>query len=91
MQQLYAGERGAQRYPSQVVDAFFKVMRTIESAKDEQDLRAMKHLRFERLKGKRRHQRSLVLHGSFRLILQLIEDEDGTYLLIEEIVDYHRG
>jgi len=91
MQRLYAEERGAQRYPSQVVDAFFKVMRTIEGAKDEQDLRAMKHLHFEKLKGKRQHQRSLVLHGPFRLVVQLIEDDDGTYLLIEEIVDYHGG
>jgi len=33
----------------------------------------------------------LVLHGPFRLVVQLVEDDLGVYVLIEEIVDYHRG
>ena len=89
LRRLYAEQKGSRRYPPEVVDAFFEVMQVIDSAKDEQDLRAMQHLHFEKLKGKRKHQRSLVLHGPFRLVVQLVEDHDGTYLLIEEIVDYH--
>ncbi|NOZ79259.1 MAG: plasmid maintenance system killer [Acidobacteria bacterium] len=91
LERLYTEEKGTRRYPPQVVDAFFKVMRIIESSEDERDLRAMKHLHLEKLKGKRQHQRSLVLHGPFRLVVQLVEDDDGTYLLIEEIVNYHGG
>jgi len=91
LERLYTEERGARRYPPRVVDAFFEVIRVIESAEDERDLRKMKHLHFEKLKGGRQHQRSLALHGAFRLVVQLRADEDGAYLLIEEIVDYHRG
>jgi proteic killer suppression protein len=93
MERLYTEERGARKYPPRVVDAFFEVIRVIESAEDERDLRKMKRLHFEKLKGGHRRQRSLVLHGAFRLVVQLREDEDedGAYLLIEEIVDYHSG
>lgn len=91
MERLYTEEKGARRYSPPVVDAFFEVIRTIESAKDERDLRKMKHLHYEKLKGGRQHQRSLALHGPFRLVVQLREGENGAYLLIEEIVDYHRG
>jgi len=91
MERLYTEEKGCRRYPPLVVDAFFQVMRVIENAEDERDLRRMKHLRFEKLEGGRKHQRSLVLHGAFRLVVQLREDDHGKYLLIEEIVDYHKG
>jgi proteic killer suppression protein len=91
MERLYTEEKGARRYPPRVVDAFFRVMRVIESAADERDLRRMKHLHFERLEGGRKHQRSLALHGGFRLVVQLREDDGGKFLLIDEIVDYHKG
>ena len=91
IERLYTEERGARKYPPRVVDAFFEVIRVIESAEDERDLRRKKHLHFEKLKGGRQHQRSLALRGPFRLVVQLREAENGTYLLIEEIVDYHEG
>ena len=91
MERLYTEGKGARRYPPRMVDSFFEVIRAIESAEDEPDLRKMKHLHFEKLKGDRKHQRSLVLHGPFRLVVQLREDEDGAYLLVEEIVDYHES
>ena len=91
LERLFTEERGAKRYPPEVVEAFFKVMRIIDGAKDERDLRAMQRLHFEKLKGKRKHQRSLVLHGAYRLIVQLVEEDTGVVLLIEEILDYHRG
>jgi proteic killer suppression protein len=91
MERMYTEEKGARRYPPRVVDAFFGVIRAIESAEDERDLRKLKHLHFEKLKDGRQHQRSLALHDPFRLVVQLREDEDGAYLLVEEIVDYHEG
>ena len=90
-ERLYTEEKGGRRYPPRVMDAFFEVMRVIEGAEDERDLRKMKQLHFEKLEGGRKHQRSLALHGLFRLVVQLREDDDGKYLLIEEIVDYHKG
>lgn len=89
IRKLYEDEVGAKKYPSEVVDAFFEVMEVIDAAQSAQDLRAFKHLHFEKLKGKRKHQRSLVLHGGFRLVVQLLSDEQGAYLLIENIEDYH--
>ena len=91
MERLFTEEKGARKYPPRVVDAFFEVMRVIESAEDERDLRELKHLHFEKLEGGRKHQRSLALHGAFRLVVQLREDNNGKLLFIEEIVDYHRG
>ena len=88
---LYTGEQGARKYPRQVVDAFFEVMCVIDAARDERDLRALKHLHFEKLTGQRKHQRSLALHGGFRLVVRLLEDAEGKYLAIDEIVDYHKG
>jgi proteic killer suppression protein len=91
LERLYTEELGAKKFPGEVVDAFFEVMVAIEHARDERDLRALKHLHFEKLKGQRKHQRSLKLHGGFRMVVQLLEDSDGPYLLLEEIVDYHKG
>jgi proteic killer suppression protein len=91
VRRLYTEEFGARKYPAEVVDAFFEVMAVIDAANSEQDLRELKHLHFEKLKGKRKHQRSLKLHGGFRLVVQLATDEQGTYLLVEDIEDYHRG
>jgi len=91
LERLYTEERGARRYPPEVVEAFFRVMAVIAGAKDEQDLRAMKQLHYEKLEGKRKHQRSLALHGGFRLVVELVEDDEGRYFSIVEIVDYHRG
>ena len=91
IQRLYTEEFGARKYPAEVVDAFFEVMAVVDAAESEQDLRALKQLHFEKLKGKRKHQRSLKLHGGFRLVVQLATDEQGTYVLVEDVEDYHRG
>lgn len=91
VRRLYTEELGARKYPTEVVEAFFEVMAVIDAAHSEQDLRAMQHLHFEKLKGKRKHQRSLKLHGGFRLVVQLVTDDQGTFVLVEDIENYHRG
>ncbi len=85
---LYTEERDARRYPAGVVDAFF-VMDVIRAARSEQDLRALKSLRFEKLSGKRRHQHSLRLNDQYRLVVEIEEDAEGRYLLIVSLEDYH--
>lgn len=89
LEQLYTAEAGAAKYPPHVLDAFFEVMEVIRAAPDERDLYVLKSLRYEKLKGKRKHQRSLRLGSQYRLVVQRLEDEAGLYLLIEAIEDYH--
>ncbi|MGH7213751.1 MAG: type II toxin-antitoxin system RelE/ParE family toxin, partial [Tepidisphaeraceae bacterium] len=71
------------------VKAFLEVMAAIDAAVDERDIRALKGLRYEALKGDRSGQRSLRLNRQFRLIVTPIRDERGGLMLIVEIVDYH--
>ena len=89
LERLYTEEKGAHKYPEGVVDAFFEVMNVIDNAPDERDLYALKSLRYEKLSGKRSHQRSLRLNRQFRLIVERAEDENGTFFRIISIEDYH--
>ena len=73
-----------------VIEAFFEVMDVVVAARDEQDLRALKGLHYHKLQGKRQHQHGLDLTNQFRLVVERREDDNGVYLVIQEIVDYHR-
>lgn len=90
LEALYTEEKNAHKYPD-VVDDFFEVMAIIDAALDERDLYALKGLRFEKLSGKRgkQRQRSLRLNDQWRLIVVLDQDEQGQYLTIIDIEDYH--
>ncbi len=90
LEALYTEEKDAHKYPG-VVDDFFEVMAIIDAAVDERDLYAQKGLRFEKLSGKRgkQGQRSLRLNNQWRLIVTVDEDEQGNYLTIIDIEDYH--
>jgi len=82
---LYTEEKGAQKYDAAVVDAFFDVMAIIAAAADERDIRNIKSLHYEKLKGKLQHQHSLRLTNQYRLIVERAKDEQGRWLLIIEI------
>ena len=86
---LYTEEKNAHKYPAAVVDAFFQVVDVIKAARDERDLYALKSLHYEKLKGKRSHQHSMRLGKQFRLLIEREQDEQGKYLLIVDIEDYH--
>jgi proteic killer suppression protein len=89
LEKLYTDEKGAHKYPEGVVDAFFEVVAVIAGARDERDLYALKSLHYEKLKGKRSHQRSLRLNDQFRLIVEREEDEEGKLFRIVTTEDYH--
>lgn len=89
LQALYTEEKDAHKYPSGIVKSFFEVLAIIDAAKDDNDLYMLKGLHYERLKGKRKHQRSIRLNKQFRLILEREEDETGKYFWIIAIEDYH--
>ncbi len=89
LEELYYEEKGAQKYPPGVVDAFFHVLSIIEAVPDIRDLYQLKSLHFERLKGKRKDERSVRLNKQYRLTMKLEKDEEENYLLILDIEDYH--
>ncbi|MFH1747709.1 MAG: type II toxin-antitoxin system RelE/ParE family toxin [Planctomycetota bacterium] len=72
-----------------VVTAYRKRLQAIRAAVDERDFYAMKSLRFEKLKGKRAHQRSMRLNDQWRLILELEGSRQEKHVVIVAIEDYH--
>ena len=59
------------------------------AAIDENDLRARKSYRFEKLRGKRSSDYSIRLNDQFRLTFQIEKEEGGNRLVILDIEDYH--
>ena len=82
---LYTEEKGAHKYPREIVESFFDVMAAIHGAKDERDLYALKSLRFEKLLGNRKGQRSLRLNDQWRLIVTIEEDDEGAFVQVVSI------
>ena len=90
LEALYTREKGAHRVDPAGLEAFFEVVAAVQAAKDPQDLRALKSLHYEKLKGDRKGDRSLRLHKGWRLIVREKRDGQGIYIEIVEIDDYHR-
>ena len=90
LQALYTQEKGARRLDPEVYVAFLEVVAAVQSAKSPQDLRALKSLHYEKLKGERKADRSLRLHKGYRLIVREQRDADGISIEIIGIDDYHR-
>ena len=76
-------------YGPNIVGAFRTLMHRIRSADDENDLRDLKSLHFEKLKGKRQHEYSMRLNKQFRLIFQIEKVGEHNQLVITGIEDYH--
>jgi proteic killer suppression protein len=72
-----------------VVRKFRKVVRFIRAAKDERDFRAMRSLKFEKLKGDRSHQHSLRINRQWRLIVEVEKGKHKNRIAILAIEDYH--
>ena len=68
LEELCESEKGAESYPPEVVEAFFDRISVIDDAVDERDLRALKSLHFEKLKG-HSNRYSMRLNRQWRLIL----------------------
>jgi len=89
LEDLYAAEKGAHKYPAEVIEAFFETMTVIASAHDERDLYALKGFHFEKLSGDRKGEYSLRLNKQFRLIVAFERDSEGKFVLVIDIEDYH--
>ena len=89
LDRLETDARFTNRLPVAVVRGYRKVLNWIRQAKDERDLRAMKSLRFERLKGARKHQYSMRLNIQYRLIVEIRERKGHRTVVVVAIEDYH--
>lgn len=91
LESLYLHNTGANRYPPETVRAFFRVMAIIQAAADESAFRQLEQLHFEKLQGARGEagQRSMRLHGRWRLIVSIEVDEQGKVLLVLEISNHY--
>lgn len=74
---------------SEVDRGYRKVMQSVRAAPDERTLFALRGLRFEKLKGKRKHQHSLRINRQWRVIAELRGSGDDRRIAIIAIEDYH--
>ena len=72
-----------------LVRAFRKKVQILRSAADERDLRAMRSLRLEQLKGDRRGTSSIRLNKQFRLIIRFETTDEGRLVVVIEMGNYH--
>jgi len=72
-----------------LVRAFCKVLNLARGVSNEVGLYKWRGLNFEKLKGKRAHQRSIRLNDQWRLIVEIEEEDDGNVLVVKGIEDYH--
>lgn len=79
----------APQYGRDLIKAFRKKVGLIVAAASELDLRALRSLHLEKLRGDRVGQHSIRLNDQWRLILILETDADGKVVVILEIADYH--
>src|SRR5258706_15973107 len=76
-------------FSGEIATMYRKRMQFIRAAVDERDFYALKSLRYEKLKGKRAHQRSMRLNKQFRLVIETRDQPDGKTIVILSIEDYH--
>ena len=76
-------------YDQTMVRAFRMRMQTIRAVTDETAFYQLKSLHYEKLKGKRTHQRSMRLNKQFWLILEVEKQEGGNVVVVLSVEDYH--
>ena len=82
LERLYTDRNYTARLGPNIVKAFRKVVGLIKGASDERDFYKMKSLHYEKLHGKRSHERSMRLNQQFRLIVELEGHGDKTVVVI---------
>jgi proteic killer suppression protein len=75
--------------PPGVVKAFRKVIGIVNVITNETQFRMFGGLKFERLKGNRRHQCSMRLNDQYRLIVELEGEAPDKVVVVVAIEDYH--
>ena len=89
LEQVYFDPKASLGHGPAVNKGFRKVMNRIDAAHDERDLRELKGLHYEKLKGNRSHQHSLKITDQWRLVVERVEEGGITSLLVISVEDYH--
>ena len=76
-------------FSREIVRADRKLVQVIRNAPDERTFYALKALHFEKLKGNRRHQRSMRLNNQWRLIVEIKPSQPKNIVVVVGIEDYH--
>jgi proteic killer suppression protein len=87
LRRLYTGGERANAFPPAVVKAFIQRIQSILAAKDERDLRALKSLHYEKLKGRDGY--SMRLNGQWRLEFGRSKTAEGIALRIAAITKHY--
>ncbi|APT90799.1 plasmid maintenance system killer protein [Corynebacterium sphenisci DSM 44792] len=77
------------RWPDEVTRRYRRRIQQIGAARDERDLRAIRALNLEKLKGDRAGQCSIRINRKYRLILRFDTRDDGRVAIIIDGLDYH--
>lgn len=85
----YEAEFRVRRWSTDLTRAYRRVIQIISSAEDERDLRSLKGLRLEKLKGTRAGTSSVRINDQYRLVLRFETDANNKIAIIIEAVDYH--
>jgi proteic killer suppression protein len=89
LERMYFDKASRVGHSDAIVKRFRKVVSWIRGATDERDLYALKSLHFEKLKGKRKHQRSLRINDQWRLIVEIVGEHPQKRIRVIGIEDYH--
>ena len=69
-------------FDAAIVRSYRKLLQIIRDAPDERVFYALKSLHYEKLKGKKAHQRSMRLNIQWRLILEIVERSEKTVVIL---------
>lgn len=89
LERLESDDTFAANLGQPLIKAFRKVMQLMRAASDERDFYALKSLRFEKLSGKRKEERSMRLNDQWRLIVKFKGDAPNKKVIVKGIEDYH--
>lgn len=72
-----------------VVSGFEALVATFAACRDFDDVKALRTFSVHPLKGQRAGQYAAKLSGNVRAVFELAEDEQGQFVRIIEVLDYH--
>lgn len=89
LRRLYIEQDFRGAFHPQIVRVYRMRIQYLIRARDERDIRAMKSLRYEKLSGNRKHQRSIRINDQMRIVMELTGSGDDREIEIVAIEDYH--
>ncbi|MCC3278413.1 type II toxin-antitoxin system RelE/ParE family toxin [Arthrobacter sp. zg-Y40] len=85
----YIPDHRTSRWAPNVTKAYRRRIQQLHAAANDQDLRALKSLHLEKLKGDRDGTWSIRIDQKYRLILRFETNDGGRAAVVIEAVDYH--